>query len=142
MYHECDEGGPPNGRCLTVWRPRRPPASPQPPQASSRKVIGKEEWERKLAEVDLRKEDLNSLVMNFLVTEVLCPPHLGPRAYWILARLPLPPHLGPPAYWRLARLPPTAYQALAPSLELHTSRGAVEMPTAWGVWPGRMLQCA
>lgn len=60
-----------------VRRPRPPRASPQSPQASSRKVIGKEEWERKLAEVDLRKEDLNSLVMNFLVTEVLCRPTLA-----------------------------------------------------------------
>lgn len=40
--------------------------------------MSKEEWERKLAAVDLRKDDLNQLVMNFLVTEVgtrqLCPP--------------------------------------------------------------------
>jgi len=38
-------------------------------EASNKKVIGKEEWEKKLAEVDLPKEDLNCLVMNFLVTE-------------------------------------------------------------------------
>lgn len=46
-------------------------------QASNKKVIGKEEWEKKLAEVDLPKEDLNCLVMNFLVTEVGQP--LGPH---------------------------------------------------------------
>lgn len=35
----------------------------------SRKVITKEDWEKKLAAVRLRKEDLNKLVMNYLVTE-------------------------------------------------------------------------
>ncbi|KAG6517157.1 protein GID8 homolog [Zingiber officinale] len=35
----------------------------------SKKVITREEWERKLKEVKIRKEDMNKLVMNFLVTE-------------------------------------------------------------------------
>lgn len=38
-------------------------------QSSSKKVITKEEWEKKLSEVKIRKEDVNRLVMNFLVTE-------------------------------------------------------------------------
>ena len=38
-------------------------------QSSSKKVITKEEWEKKLSEVKIRKEDMNRLVMNFLVTE-------------------------------------------------------------------------
>ncbi len=38
-------------------------------QSSSKKVITKEEWEKKLSEVKIMKEDMNKLVMNFLVTE-------------------------------------------------------------------------
>lgn len=38
-------------------------------QATSKKVITREEWEKKLNDVKLRKEDMNKLVMNFLVTE-------------------------------------------------------------------------
>ncbi|KAG6694560.1 hypothetical protein I3842_09G053700 [Carya illinoinensis] len=37
--------------------------------ATSKKVITKEEWEKKLNDVKIRKEDVNKLVMNFLVTE-------------------------------------------------------------------------
>ncbi|XP_074269923.1 protein GID8 homolog isoform X2 [Silene latifolia] len=37
--------------------------------ATSKKVITKEEWEKKLSDVKIRKEDMNKLVMNFLVTE-------------------------------------------------------------------------
>ncbi|KAF3602834.1 hypothetical protein F2Q69_00036838 [Brassica cretica] len=37
--------------------------------ATSKKVITREEWEKKLNAVKLRKEDMNTLVMNFLVTE-------------------------------------------------------------------------
>ncbi|XP_030969061.1 protein GID8 homolog isoform X2 [Quercus lobata] len=37
--------------------------------ATSKKVITKEEWEKKLKDVKIRKEDMNKLVMNFLVTE-------------------------------------------------------------------------
>ncbi|KAB5560561.1 hypothetical protein DKX38_005518 [Salix brachista] len=37
--------------------------------AMSKKVITREEWERKLNDVRIRKEDMNKLVMNFLVTE-------------------------------------------------------------------------
>lgn len=33
-------------------------------------MIELEEWEKKLAQVRVSKEDLNRLVMNFLVTEV------------------------------------------------------------------------
>lgn len=36
---------------------------------SSKKVIAKEEWEKKLSDVRMRKEDMNKLIMNFLVTE-------------------------------------------------------------------------
>lgn len=36
---------------------------------TSKKVITREEWEKKLNEVKIRKEDMNKLVMNFLVTE-------------------------------------------------------------------------
>ena len=32
-------------------------------------MITKEEWEKKLKDVKIRKEDMNKLVMNFLVTE-------------------------------------------------------------------------
>ncbi|KAG0503704.1 hypothetical protein HPP92_003776, partial [Vanilla planifolia] len=37
--------------------------------STSKKVITKEEWEKKLKDVKIRKEDMNKLVMNFLVTE-------------------------------------------------------------------------
>ncbi|KAJ3674090.1 hypothetical protein LUZ60_006082 [Juncus effusus] len=37
--------------------------------ANSRKMITKDEWERKIRDVKIRKEDMNRLVMNFLVTE-------------------------------------------------------------------------
>ncbi|KAF5473130.1 hypothetical protein F2P56_009768, partial [Juglans regia] len=37
--------------------------------ATSKKVITKEEWEKKLNDVKIMKEDMNKLVMNFLVTE-------------------------------------------------------------------------
>ena len=32
-------------------------------------MITREEWEKKLSDVKIRKEDMNKLVMNFLVTE-------------------------------------------------------------------------
>lgn len=35
----------------------------------SKKVITKEEWEKKLSDVKVRKEDMNKLVMNYFVTE-------------------------------------------------------------------------
>lgn len=35
----------------------------------SKKVITREEWEKRLNDVKIRKEDMNKLVMNFLVTE-------------------------------------------------------------------------
>ncbi|CAH9112024.1 unnamed protein product [Cuscuta europaea] len=35
----------------------------------SKKIITREEWEKKLNNVRIRKEDMNKLVMNFLVTE-------------------------------------------------------------------------
>lgn len=38
-------------------------------QAQSKRVITREEWEKKLNDVKIRKEDMNKLVMNFLVTE-------------------------------------------------------------------------
>ncbi|KAK1274969.1 hypothetical protein QJS04_geneDACA011805 [Acorus gramineus] len=36
---------------------------------TSKKVITREEWEKKLNDVKIRKEDMNKLVMNFLVME-------------------------------------------------------------------------
>ncbi|KAL1537514.1 Glucose-induced degradation complex subunit, variant 2 [Salvia divinorum] len=38
-------------------------------QASSKMIITREEWEKRLSNVKTRKEDMNKLVMNFLVTE-------------------------------------------------------------------------
>ncbi|XP_010041270.1 protein GID8 homolog isoform X2 [Eucalyptus grandis] len=38
-------------------------------RGSSKKVITKEDWEKRLNDVKIRKEDMNKLVMNFLVTE-------------------------------------------------------------------------
>eukprot|EP00245_Coleochaete_scutata_P006533 TRINITY_DN20_c0_g1_i4.p1 TRINITY_DN20_c0_g1~~TRINITY_DN20_c0_g1_i4.p1 ORF type:complete len:240 (+),score=63.83 TRINITY_DN20_c0_g1_i4:209-928(+) len=38
-------------------------------ESSTKKLITREEWEKKLSEVKVRKEDMNKLVMNFLVTE-------------------------------------------------------------------------
>lgn len=35
----------------------------------SKKVITRDEWEKRLKDVNIRKEDMNKLVMNFLVTE-------------------------------------------------------------------------
>ncbi|XP_023520208.1 protein GID8 homolog isoform X1 [Cucurbita pepo subsp. pepo] len=37
--------------------------------AAWKKVIRREDWEKKLNDVRIRKEDMNELVMNFLVTE-------------------------------------------------------------------------
>ncbi|RZC50807.1 hypothetical protein C5167_019225 [Papaver somniferum] len=37
--------------------------------STSKRVITREEWEKKLNEVKIRKEDMNKLVMNYLVTE-------------------------------------------------------------------------
>ena len=39
-------------------------------QSPEKKKILTKEWESKLAAVKIRKEDMNRLVMNFLVTEV------------------------------------------------------------------------
>jgi hypothetical protein len=41
-----------------------------PPTTASKKSISNEQWEAKLASVKVAKEDMNKLVMNFLVTEV------------------------------------------------------------------------
>ncbi|XP_073134483.1 protein GID8 homolog isoform X1 [Henckelia pumila] len=38
-------------------------------RATSRRVITRDEWEKRLSDVKVRKEDMNKLVMNFLVTE-------------------------------------------------------------------------
>ncbi|KAK3248167.1 Glucose-induced degradation complex subunit [Cymbomonas tetramitiformis] len=38
-------------------------------ESSQKKTINKEEWEKKLSTIKIRKEDMNKLVMNFLVTE-------------------------------------------------------------------------
>ncbi|KAE9599292.1 hypothetical protein Lal_00044072 [Lupinus albus] len=37
--------------------------------AASKKVMTREEWEKKLTDVKIRKKDMNNMVMNFLVTE-------------------------------------------------------------------------
>ena len=36
-----------------------------------------EEWNRKLAAVKIRKQDMNNLIMNYLVTEVLAASHVS-----------------------------------------------------------------
>lgn len=38
-------------------------------QSTSKKVITMVDWEKKLQNVKIRKEDMNKLIMNFLVTE-------------------------------------------------------------------------
>ncbi len=38
-------------------------------ESSSRKFITRDDWVKKLNEVKIRKEDMNKLIMNFLVTE-------------------------------------------------------------------------
>ncbi|CAF2133834.1 unnamed protein product [Brassica rapa subsp. trilocularis] len=57
----------------SLLTPLTPNQSPPPKvdiiQATSKKVITRDEWEKKLNAVKLRKEDMNTLVMNFLVTE-------------------------------------------------------------------------
>ncbi len=40
------------------------------PPSASKKTISPDTWEAKLAQVKVSKEDMNKLVMNFLVTEV------------------------------------------------------------------------
>ncbi|KAG5460440.1 MAG: hypothetical protein BJ554DRAFT_7509, partial [Olpidium bornovanus] len=37
--------------------------------SSPKKVISREEWERKLADVKINKDELNKLIMNYLVIE-------------------------------------------------------------------------
>lgn len=39
-------------------------------QASDKRRISLSDWKRKLDAVKIRKEDMNKLIMNFLVTEV------------------------------------------------------------------------
>ena len=40
------------------------------PQASDKRRVTLSDWKRKLEAVKIRKEDMNKLIMNFLVTEV------------------------------------------------------------------------
>lgn len=42
----------------------------QPLQSASKRTISKEEWEKRLSEVRIGKEEMNRLIMNFFVTEV------------------------------------------------------------------------
>jgi hypothetical protein len=42
-------------------------------QSNTKKRISAEDWQRRLKEVQIRKEDMNRVVMNFLVTEVGAP---------------------------------------------------------------------
>ena len=56
-------------------------------QGWTKKVVSKDDWEKKLAAVKVYKEDMNKLVMDFLVTEVV--PHSKPQCngyflYWPL----------------------------------------------------------
>ena len=46
-------------------------------QAWTKKVISKDDWDKKLANVKVYKEDMNKLVMDFLVTEVGTPSKAG-----------------------------------------------------------------
>ena len=39
-------------------------------QGLTKKIISKDDWDKNLAAVKVYKEDMNKLVMNFLVTEV------------------------------------------------------------------------
>ncbi len=39
-------------------------------QSSSKRTISKEDWEKRLSEVRIGKEEMNRLIMNFFVTEV------------------------------------------------------------------------
>lgn len=50
--------------------PKGLPPRPRPPQSNTKKTVSGEEWARKLAAVRVKKEDMNRLIMNFLVTEV------------------------------------------------------------------------
>ena len=40
-------------------------------EASNKKVVSREDWEKRLGAVKIRKEDMNTIIMNFLVTEVI-----------------------------------------------------------------------
>lgn len=40
------------------------------PQSASKRTISKDEWEKRLSEVRIGKEEMNRLIMNFFVTEV------------------------------------------------------------------------
>lgn len=44
--------------------------TPIAPQSNNKRRISAEEWQRKLRDVQVRKEEMNRVVMNFLVTEV------------------------------------------------------------------------
>lgn len=41
-------------------------------QSSTKRTISVDQWQAKLAQVKVPKEDMNRLIMNFLVTEVRC----------------------------------------------------------------------
>ena len=49
-------------------------------QSPDKRKITSDEWERKLTSVRVRKDDMNRLVMNFLVTEVRARFHTGESA--------------------------------------------------------------
>lgn len=58
------------------------------PQAASKRTISKDEWEKRLSEVRIGKEEMNRLIMNFFVTEVGVPsplcmtaPHAAAQGY-------------------------------------------------------------
>lgn len=59
-------------------------AQPEMLQAWTKKVVSKDDWEKKLAAVKVAKEDMNRLVMDFLVTEVSCR-HLSTLLYLLLS---------------------------------------------------------
>ncbi len=39
-------------------------------EASNKKMVSREDWEKRLGAVKVKKEDMNTIIMNFLVTEV------------------------------------------------------------------------
>lgn len=74
-------------------------------QSASKRTISKDEWEKRLSEVRIGKEEMNRLIMNFFVTEVCswhtcCPPPTPPpglrrRCQGLCCRVGHPAHRRP-----------------------------------------------
>ncbi|GLJ10847.1 hypothetical protein SUGI_0136490 [Cryptomeria japonica] len=58
-----------NARAQFLWSQRLICDQSYKKMSSARKEIKKDEWEKRLNDVKIRKEDMNKLIMNFLVTE-------------------------------------------------------------------------